>query len=771
MNRGIAVIVILFIMLGPDARGADDDWTVYLNSSEFFRITCVGDDLWCATSGGVLRFDLNDSTYTPYYNGLNFPSTEVRDVTAGNDGSIWVGFEGAGILRISGSEADPVTTRFDELLTDLLSDSITCLLPIEDGIYYGSVEGIAKIEGDEHLLEQPLSDSLAGITIHDIHLLSDTLWVACETGVAMYDRLGGAFSFFRIGSAMSLCEHEGYIIAAVDDSIMRFSGSGWDAVGGSFGDAPLAVDSGGGELICITEAGVYRWDGAGWPGLENSELKELQTLLYRTNWRDVLRALAVDDRGTPWVGGTFGTVKRGVYMDGYIEGTWRNWAPSQPSNNSIVELSGGEEGGIWISTTHYGIGYRSSIGQWTNYTRLRSDWGDEALSYFGNNLALLFDSGGFLWCNALNFDLDRIEVNDPLTKSDDVWTHYALGEGTITSERFIKAKEDPRGNRWFLSDDDYEGVGQYGINIRRADPDDGWLSVNPGNVPDMGGGRVVDCAFDNAGGVYLAIGDYGVQYWITGGYSWASLSNLENDTWLTLIDAEDIASTIFYAIERDEDGTLYLGTSSGLVRYRDGLIDSIPRKNLSGEEGLIGSIVYDVELDGTGNLWLATDGGLNKIDREGNIDAFTSLEHWRSELQFIYASDVVSPLPNHICKALQYDPFEDVLWIGTGNGLVRLDVSVPPPEPIELSELVLYPNPLHIHRGDTELRIGRISGPVSVRVFTITGELVHEASGLVDGDVAWDLLTINGFKARSGVYIVMVRSKEGTVNRKVAVIR
>ena len=186
---------------------------------------------------------------------------------------------------------------------------------------------------------------------------------------------------------------------------------------------------------------------------------------------------------------------------------------------------------------------------------------------------------------------------------------------------------------------------------------------------------------------------------------------------------------------------------------------------------MIGSIVYDVEFDGAGNLWIATDGGLNMLDLEGNIEAFTSLDHWRTELQLIYSSDVISPLPNHICKALQYDPVLDAMWIATHNGLVRLDVAPPPPERIDLSELILYPNPVHISRGDGELRVGRISGTISIRVFTITGELVHEAAGLENGDVAWDLLTINGFKARSGIYIVRIESEGRAEIRKVAVIR
>ena len=84
---------------------------------------------------------------------------------------------------------------------------------------------------------------------------------------------------------------------------------------------------------------------------------------------------------------------------------------------------------------------------------------------------------------------------------------------------------------------------------------------------------------------------------------------------------------------------------------------------------------------------------------------------------------------------------------------------------------MLYPNPIHISRGDGELRIGRISGLVSIRVYTIEGGLVHEAVEVGDGDTAWDLLTLNGFKARSGIYVVRIEGDGYSEVRKVALIR
>ena len=772
MRKLFASALVLALLCSGTAAWALEGWTVHMNASALYGITMTGDSLWCSTSGGVLLYNLIDSTFSHYYDGVDLPSSDVRAVALDGNGSVWIGFEKSGIVRVDDIEIDPATTRFDEVHTGLLSDSITCFLRIGDEILYGSADGIAKFSDGEHSMEPHLSDSLGDRKVNDILRIADTLWVACDDGVGRFDRAGHDYIFFPSGRVASLCDHGGIVHAAGEDGTRRFEGGSWITYG-SLSLEPVSIASDGDELYCITAVSPYLWNGIYWTGFDSVDFKNLHLDLYRVSWdTHLLRGLAVDGRGTPWVGGIMTDRNKGVYLTGYAQGSWVNKAPQLLSHNRIMELSLGERGGIWASTNIFGISYLSDGGEWTLYTKWRLDWGDEALSYTGNNLALLYDSQGYLWCNALDYDLDRITVNDLSTIEDDEWAHYSLTVDTLTSNRFVKAKEDPAGNRWFLSDDNAQTGGiLWGINIRGEDPGDGWMNVDPMIAPDMEGGSVVDCVFGHSGIAYVVIGGYGVQTWSTGGFNWASLKDLNDDDWSTLIGPDDLTSTKLYSIARSEDGILWLGTSGGLVRYRAGVIDSIPRKNAFEEEGLIGSIVYDIEFDGSGDLWVATDGGLNMIDTDGMIHAYTSYEHWSEELQLLSPSEVVSPLPHRLCTSLQYDGEEDILWIGTLNGLVRLDVAPPAPEEIPLSNLVLYPNPIHISRGDSELRIGRISGLVSIRVYTIEGELVHEAVEVGDGETAWDLLTLNGFKARSGIYVVRIEGDGFSEIRKVALIR
>jgi hypothetical protein len=771
----LARTVLVLLVTAGAAGGAPGDWKIFMDASSFSRITALGDSLWIGTRGGVLLFDTADSTFTRYQDGLELRSNDITAVTPDGRGSIWAATRAAGVARIDDPDGMVSVKEYTEALDGILSDSVTCLLRVEDDIYYGCAGGAAKFFNNIPAGEPVLTDSLSGIRVHDMawDASTDLLWVASEDGVASYDRGTFEYSFYPIGEAVSVCAFEGGVYCVSGGDVLILDGGAWTSLGGGLHMAPFAVAAGGGSLFCSTPERVYAWNGSFWASQDAAGLKNLQSDNFRIGWSsNILGAFTVDGDGTPWVGGFFEAGFRGIYLAGYSGTGWGSFQPDGLSQNQIVAVDCDPDGNVWASTARFGITFRSTADEWNVYWRIRSDTGtDDALSYYINNLALLFDSRGYLWCNSLTYDLDRIDVGDPLDTADDVWAHYSAGGSTIASDRFLNALEDPAGNRWFLSDDVEFENGMWGINIASAAADD-WLTVDPSIYPQMEGGNIFDCAFDGQG-VYMAMRGYGVMYWRTGGFDWPTLVSEAGDYWITILDEEQLPSTDLWSIELGPDGSVWVGTSAGLVRYSQGVIDSFIVKTDADEQGLIGGTVYDLAFDGRGGLWAATSKGLNRIDPEGRVTAaYTTALTWQNELSQVYsAAEVISPLPDPVCRALDYDISGGYLWIGTDNGLARFDANEPVEVTMPMSEMILYPNPLYGARGDDELMISRVSGRVDIRVFNLEGDLVHEAHGVAEGEVAWDLLTLNGYQVASGIYIVQVKGEGGTAMRKVAVIR
>lgn len=755
MRKLWPVLLAIVLVLPQSVTAADDEWEIFLNASFINRITRAGDSLWCCTRGGLLLFDLSDSTFTHYIDGLEFWDNNITSVTFDDRGSVWVGFATAGINRIDDIDGDPYVKHYGATIEGLVSDSITSLVSVGDDVYYGSSNGVAKFFSGLPTEEVNLTDSLAEKYVYDLLVAGgdSLLWVAYEDGVALYNRRNFGFTSFPLGTITSLCLHDGFVHCAGNTGIQRFDGGVWSPVG-TLAEVPLSLSSGGGMLACASAGKAFRWNESDWVDMTGNMRDVFRAKYILFYNQDLLRTIVVDGRGTPWVGGGAESSRRGMYLTGLLGGSWVNWAPEQISHSHVIDLDIDPQG-LWLSTRWYGISFLSRNERWVTYTDYLGDVGDAGLSWYFLHLALLFDSQGYLWANVPGLDLDRIEINDPFNKADDEWAHYALGEGTISSNRFVKAKEDPAGNRWFLSDDDEKENDIWGINIIKDDGTD-YLYVNPNIVPDMAGGSVFDCAFASGGRVYLALRGYGVQLWSTGGFQWPELSRLVDDSWEPIIGPDDLVSDQLWSIAIDvaiDVESVWIGTSAGIIRNRAGVLDTFDTRPEYGD--LPGSIVYDLEFDGDGNMWVATNGGLSRIDPEDDIESIIK----------------TPPLPSLACYALAYDGIDNVLWIGTEDGLARLDLTPPEPEPIPLSQMILYPNPVHISRGDDALRIGRVSQPVSVWVYTVEGELVHEKSGVSEGEVAWDLLTLNGYKAQSGIYIVRVSDGTHTELKKIALIK
>ncbi|MBU8923220.1 MAG: T9SS type A sorting domain-containing protein [Bacteroidales bacterium] len=777
MKRSILILVFILFGFTGIVSGAAGDWNIYLDASAIVDISMAGDSLWCATNGGILLFDLTDSTFTQLLDGLQLRSGNISSVAIDINGSVWAGFLSQGMARIDAPGIMPEVTHFSENSTfnQILSDSVTCLESAGRDVYYGTMRGVGKFFDNIHSFEPNLSDNLAGRKIND--LLFDgainSLWIGFDNGVALYNRESFEYRSWDVGEVYSICEHQGRMHAATDTGVLMLNGTDWEETGSGFHVPPvLGVSSGGGEIFAATAERVYTFNGNYWASVDAIGMKALFNDDYRIKSNHI-RAIVVDDNGSPWIGGRRpeGGV-RGSYLSTFDGSVWKNKRMHLLSQNSVMRLDTAPGGGVWVSTG-FGISYMSRDGDWSSYTKIRVDTGDdEALSYFGPNLTLLFDDQNILWCNSLDYDLDMIDVGDPLDHDDDIWRHFSIDDMTsITSDRFVSARIDPAGNRWFLSDDDLQSEGKWGINIVDRNVSD-WLSVDPGTTPAMASGSIFDCAFD-AAGVYFAMRGYGVQYWHTGGFSWGDITNTSDDYWITILGQDDLPATQLTSIEISNDGSRWIGTSSGLVRDgSDGIIDSFLVKTSYNGEGLVGLLVYDLEFDSYGNLWVATNQGLNRINPDGEIDrVYTTADLWEDRFQFVYPETVISPLPSHVCLWLACDREEDILWIATDSGLARLDVSPEEEVDIELARAVLYPNPIHTARGDDRLRISRISGMVDIRVYTLSGELVHEVDGVSDGEEAWDLLSINGFKVVSGIYIVRIIGSHGSEMRKVAVVR
>ena len=131
----------------------------------------------------------------------------------------------------------------------------------------------------------------------------------------------------------------------------------------------------------------------------------------------------------------------------------------------------------------------------------------------------------------------------------------------------------------------------------------------------------------------------------------AGLRAFRNGAWSTVSVADGLAAASVEALLADADGSLWIGTTSGLQRFVGGRFETWgPR------EGLPSPRVFALGKDGEGSLWVGTDGGGLVRFRDGRFEGLGPSEA---------AGDA-------FVRSILASDSEGSLWFGTHGGLTRL---------------------------------------------------------------------------------------------------
>jgi hypothetical protein len=492
-----------------------------------------------------------------------------------------------------------------------------------------------------------------------------------------------------------------------------------------------------------------------------------------------MKGLAVLPSGDVYLGNTNAAERRGPNLLRFDGTTLTNLKPNTPGGIDVLRMTIDVDGSLWTSFGSFYVGKLTPDGNWLNYNSAIT--GIQIPSNRFTNIAFLADSQGHKWFSSLSSPtgtlrpLDELVDQNDAVYANDVWVRHALGSGggdTYGSLRPVRAAEDPAGNRWFMSDDFAQAQGWWGFNILSRDAS-AWFQMNPAKDSRMVAGNVIDVAFGGSE-TYVAFLHDGVYRWFHGGFDWPALTAFANDAWVPFVNKSQLpAGADITRLALRSDGRLWIATTSGLFYTSGGVLGTVP--TYTGiAPGTVSPKIQDIALDHDENLWVATDLGLNRIAKDNNndIQAFLTPASYAVLSGLRYPIDVISPLANADCRSLRVHPTKDILYIGTFGGLSVYDFSAPVATATDLSHVYVYPNPVYTSKGHASIKVGNLTGPVTVEIYDLEGELVDGPRKVAtDSDVAWDLTTRSGFRAGSGRYIVRIVTDKGSVQRPVALIR
>jgi ligand-binding sensor domain-containing protein/signal transduction histidine kinase len=576
--------------------------------------------MWFGTEDGLNKYDGKNFTVFRAVpgdkNSISYKWTEL--IYEDRMGTLWFGSRG-GLSRF-----DPVRRIFTQYLADLSSagslanDTITAIAEdTSHHIWIGTFRGLNRINGKTGAIER------MSITQNGTHridckinaLLPDehgTLWIGSDSGLFYHNSSGFTKAL--------LSENEGEIFAV----------------------SSLALNN---DMLWIgTDRGLAKLS----PGHDGPVLGFLKTIPGISHHDPMIEKILFDSNGKMWV-----STQEGLYWFDTVDRSFHLLIGSRDVSNSLSintskSLLLDQHGVLWYGTHGSGL-YRinTSNNQVTCYRNNPADL--RSLSENAIN-CIYEDRSGVLWIGTFGAG---ISILDPQANKFQLLNHNPINPGSLSSNFIWTVFEADDGSVWI-------GTNDKGLNM--YSPETGNFTFydhaesDPGSLSASSVRRVFQ---DSKGNIWVGTDGGGLDLFdpVTGGFR-----HYRHDP----ADPSTLSHNSVRAIYEDDSGILWIGTREGLNRF-DPLAKKFKRYIHSSDnpESISHNFVYCAILKDTkGNLWAGTyGGGLNRMDMENE-----TFDHYLND------PEDASSLSDNIVFSV-YEDNQGMLWVGTNNGLNRLDPS------------------------------------------------------------------------------------------------
>ena len=637
--------------------------------------------LWIGGSGGLVRFDGMQFVTWGAHGEPPLPYGEVRSLLSDGDGGLWIGFnEGGVISRLAEGRLQTYTTQ------DGLPDGV--VEPSEQDrsgtVWATGPGGIAAFRANRW--QQPQGhDGLPPVAASDVHEdRSGNLWVSTAAGIFRRGRRQDHFELVdRASSALSEDPHGGLWTIDQQDGIRRLTTESSEELD----DASIPVT--GGSLL--SDRRGHFWVGSPYrAGLLHISLDPhasqpaVRPLSDERGILDKLVLVLFEDRErNVWAGTTGGLLR---FYEPKVQIYSR--ADGLPDDN-VRAIEATVNGELWLGTasglarvTSQGIAEPTRIPgvQGRAVTSLHTDdAGRLSIGFADSGMGILAD-GRFS------------EIETP---------------GPAVSENIMTVRPDEQGGIWVCNLQDR------GVYYRdRQSP---FAKIEGIFQPGRGGCSAT--LLDRSGRVWIGFDD-------------GSLMVPEPDGGHRFVRGETAPRGRVCAMYEDDERSLWVATTDGLSRYRDGTFTTIDARN-----GLPSSYLTAVIEDQNGHLWVSANSGVFRMTKEEFALAASDPAH-RVRYRLYDSSDGNSDTPVCYGEPHAARDRDGRLWFTSLSGAVVVD-----PARLDEQSVTLSPRVERVVADDVVLAPGNSSLPAG----TAKVELHYTAVSLSAGAKVRFQYRLDGF--------------------------
>ncbi len=279
------------------------------------------------------------------------------------------------------------------------------------------------------------------------------------------------------------------------------------------------------------------------------------------------------------------------------------------SKSQILALFQGEEGEMWMGTNAGGVNRYNGAG--FSYLNKENGLPDNTVFAFAKDKLgrlLIGTNNGLTVMNGIR--IDTVTIAQGLTheaihslhvaKNGTIWVGTRKGVCTLSGLKITP----------FLGDTNL--LNSTVLNIREGADGGIWFCTVQHGLFRFEGGKLKQFSVESGllrNYVYDAMPQQGGKAWIFG---YDGLYHTQGDTAKLQTVAEVPKGTSFYTYQRDRSGNIWIGTSRGVLKFKDNSYTLLNESN-----GLVNNDIWKILQDREGNLWFGSKvNGVSKLNSE-----------------------------------------------------------------------------------------------------------------------------------------------------------
>ncbi|GAB4338790.1 MAG: hypothetical protein Kow0037_23150 [Calditrichia bacterium] len=781
-------MISVWLMLTLSAFSQNFHFEVLTNMNNAQMLSLKNDSIFCATTGGLVVYKLNDKSYQTWNASNGILDQDLSALTFTPYGGVVLGTAN-GTLNYM----DLKNGSFQQDI-ELKDNAIVSLVAVGDTLWIAGKKIVAVYMYDHQAGKYSFRDFFTNYgknvgQFHQIFYHNRRIWVTADNGVysapgnffrynlksadnwSIYDDSNGLPS----GDIYSINDLADTLLIGSTNGLVKFHNNQFQVFNNGLFDRKI-------KHIKIYDSVIWVDNGKQIYRLNGNQFE----LAYQTSGTTI-NDFEITPEGEIWAG----LEEKGLKNLSSGERLWVNG----PIDNSLGESILDSHGRLWVVSGAYkdergkGFSVLMNNGEWINFRHLGS-WRATASAQ-----CLEEDADGNIWIGSWNggFLVADPELNfyhfNNYYVDGQVWRVSGSVDDTLTftppdSVRhfFSHTRTAPhllvvtdimydrrRQNMWLLTSEVQDGlpIARLGYPAWNASAYDSlqWQRIGYPYGINVTNDQSTVITQDIFGNIWIGTENDGI----------VGFNINENETldFIQLDENDLLKNGKCWALAGDQDGYVWIGTHGGLNAYFNGQV-----LDFREDYQPIGLRINAIFVDSENNKWFATDAGVSLLKAAGSPWDKNSWVHFVPKNSERFGDNIYhTNLPSEEVRGIYVDPNTGDVYCGTSSGLAIMR-SNPFTTPLpDYEKTIAGPNPFIIHDNQSNSFYFRnLIANSEIKILTASGRLVRVLSGdsgeILGSLAIWDGRNEDGRLVSSGVYLYMITDETGkSTSGKILVIK